>query len=237
MKDNEKCIESRQLGYVFTKDEHIEKSKELASANRQVEELKDGKKSVMAQLNSQISAQEEMVNMLTWKVSNGREDREVECEILFHKPSKGMKTVVRTDIDETRTDMEREIVEKMTEKDWMLWSDKFQKIECDVEMHVPNPGQKTYTQRSTGHKFIENMTDTDSLVFEDECLEIKLQSPKDGWKTLIHPSGVNVEMKMSPEDIEKCQLNLFPSEKKIDNDDDLDSDPILVDEEELSIEG
>ena len=63
----EKAVEVKNLKYVFTKDEHITAGSELAYANRTLSGLKDQKKTVMANLNSQISAQEEMVNMLTTK--------------------------------------------------------------------------------------------------------------------------------------------------------------------------
>jgi spore germination protein YaaH len=212
--DKEKAIEVRNLKYVFTKEEALELGKELAYSNRQLAELEDQKKSLMAQMTSQISAQKEMVNLLTTKVGNGYKYVDVECEIFFHSPEKGMKKVVRTDIDDTRTEMDQVITEKMTEKDWILWNDKFQSIECDVEMHTPDVDKKTYTQRTTGIKFIENMTEDDSEQFESECEEVLLQTPKEGMKTLVHPSGLNVVLKMNEEDIEKTQLKMFPDEPK-----------------------
>jgi hypothetical protein len=139
MDNNEKCLEVRNLKYVFDMQESIENGKELAYANRQLQELEDQKKSVMAQLNSQIAAQKEMTNILTSKVGNGYVYRDVECEVYFHEPEKGIKTLIRTDIYETRTGMDKVIREKMTEKDWMLWNDRYRDLECEVEMHAPVP--------------------------------------------------------------------------------------------------
>lgn len=224
---DEKCLEVKYLKYVYTKDEQIELSKEMAYANRQLNELKDQKKSVMAQLNSQISAQEEMVNMLTTKVGNGYTYRDIECEIMFHQPEKGMKTILRTDIDETRNkDMDLTILEKMTEKDWMLWNDKYASLECEVEMHTPDAFRKTLIQRSTGHKFIEQMSSIEMEKFESEST-IEYHKPHEGMKTLTHTSGKVIELKMLPADIDKTQGVIFNFE---------DTDKCELEAEEVNIE-
>jgi len=230
MEKNEKAVEVRNLKYVYTQPELVELGKEYAYANRQLAELEDQKKSLNAQMTSQISAQKEMVNLLTTKVGNGYQYRDVECDVFYHSPEKGFKTIERTDIDETRTDMEAVTVEKMTEKDWMLWNDKFQKLECDVEMHVPTVDQKTYTQRSTGFKFIENMSTIEIEDWEEEC-DVELQFPKDGWKTLTHRTTfVKIEKKMTQSDLEKTQMSLFGDEKQEANE--LEEEVVIDDEVE-----
>lgn len=221
--NGKKAIEVQNLKYVYTQQELVELGREYAYANRQLAELEDQKKSVVAQLNSQISAQKEMVNILTSKVGNGYRYDNVECLIDFHTPEKGTKTLTRTDIDESRKEMELSFTEKMTEKDWMLWSDKYSEIECDVEYHTPDIDRKTLVQRTTGHKFIEQMTAIDIDNWETGC-NIAFHRPKEGFKTLTHKeTGVQIERKMNQADIDGTQTKLFDLEPvEADDFDDLE---------------
>lgn len=227
---DEKAVEVKNLKYVFTKDEHIAAATELAYANRTLSGLKDQKKTVMANLNSQISAQEEMVNMLVQNVGNGYDYRDVECEIQFHVPERGFKTILRLDVDESRADdMELTIKEKMTEKDWMLWKDVYSHIECDIEFHTPDENRKTMTQRSTGLQFVEPMTTVEIGNFERES-EIKYNVDQK-IKTLTHSSGAVVKLQMTSADIEKTQGSL-EFEDATPEIEEIESEEVFVDEEE-----
>lgn len=232
MKD-EKPMEVRNLKYVYTKEEALELGKELAYANRQLAELRDQKKSLASQLNSQISAQEEMTNILTTKVGNGYQYKDVECEVFYHSPERGMKRVVRTDIDDSRIEMDKVITEKMNEKDWLLWNDHYIHAECDVEMHTPDVDKKTYTQRTTGLKFIEIMTDEEKAEYETIC-EVKLQFPREGWKTLVNKeTGISIECKMTQEDIDKTQLRLFANEGQ---EKEMVREEVVVDDDDMNFD-
>lgn len=227
--EKSKAMEIRNLKYVFTNEELVKLGKDYANANRQLAELEDQKKTLMAQMNSQIAAQKEMVSMLTSTVGNGYKYEDVECEVTYHTPNKGMKIITRTDIDDLRTGMDRNITEKMTDKDWMLWNDHYAKHECDVEFHAPDVNSKTLTQRTTGHKFIEQMTGSEIGEYEQEC-GVVFHKPKEGWKTLTHLETEKVvEMKMNPDDIEKTQGKLFKDEEQSE----YDATPVYAEIEEV----
>lgn len=229
---DEKAVEVKNLKYVFTKDEHIAAATELAYANRTLSGLKDQKKTVMANLNSQISAQEEMVNMLVQNVGNGYYYRDVECEIQFHVPERGFKTILRLDVDESRSDdMELTIKEKMTEKDWMLWKDVYSHIECDIEFHTPDENRKTMTQRTTGLQFVEPMTTQEISTFEKES-EIKYNVDQK-IKILTHSSGAVVRLTMTGDDIDKAQGSIkFEDLDETPQFEEIESEEVFVDEGE-----
>lgn len=235
---SEKAKESKNLRYVYTPEELLKLGNELADANRQINELEEHKKSVVAQLAGDIKAEKAIQNILTAKVGNGSEYKDVVCEVLFHVPKLGMKTLVRTDIEVSRNGMEREIVEEMTDKDWMLWNNTFRDLECDVQFHTPVAEEKTYFQRSTGLKFIEPMSDKDREKFEDECSEVKINFPKDGLMTLTHPSGVTIETRMNQAYMKRhlIQQELFPVENPAPSNSNLDEEEVVVDGAESDFE-
>jgi hypothetical protein len=196
----EKHSKKINLRYVFTADEASENAQKMASAVSQMEELEDTKKSVVSQYNSQIAAQKEQLNVFTKLVSNGYQYKDVECIVHWHKPEKGMMTLERTDIEEGDDRMEKYLTEKMSEIDWSTWDDFYKESECDVMMHTPDTGKKTYTHKETGVTFIENMSLDDKQQFKDEC-EITYHSPEQGLKTYSHrETGQEVVLDMQEED-------------------------------------
>jgi hypothetical protein len=80
------------------------------------------------------------------------------------------------------------------------------------------------------------MTEGDKLKFEQECDEVKLQCPKDGWKTLVHPSGVTVETRMSAADLDKCQLTIFPEAGTAEAGFELENEQVTIEEPEPELE-
>lgn len=110
-----KNSEKRWLRYDFNALEIHDMSLELANKTQKYAEIEREKKSAASAFASRLSAISADLGLLSNKVSSGYETREVECEILYHKPSQGQKTIVRSD-DKTT------IVEKMTSEEWNLFN-------------------------------------------------------------------------------------------------------------------
>lgn len=91
-------------------------SKNLAYENSQLEEIEDKKKSVNADFTNQITNSKASISILSRKINNGYEYRDIDCEILFHTPNTGKKTIIRKDtgeaieiIDMTQEEMQEPI--------------------------------------------------------------------------------------------------------------------------------
>jgi hypothetical protein len=87
----------------------------LANKTQDKSRVAEEKKSVVSQYKSQIDAIDAELSNISSKVANGYEMRKVECEIQYHKPEQGKKTIIRKDTNETS-------VEKMTSEEWNLWN-------------------------------------------------------------------------------------------------------------------
>jgi hypothetical protein len=111
-----KIIEKRSLRYDFSAVELHERAQQLAKKNKEVQTLRDEKKSVVSQLKARIDGAEADVNLLSNQVAEGWEYRDVECEVIFHSPVQGKKTIIRTDTGR------KTAVEAMAEHEWNLFN-------------------------------------------------------------------------------------------------------------------
>lgn len=109
-------IEKRSLRYDFTAVEVHELSVQLAKKNKEVVSLEEEKKAINSQFKSKIDEATASVNVLAEKVASGFEYREVECEVIYHKPQQGKKTVIRKDSNKKTS------VETMTDYEWNLFN-------------------------------------------------------------------------------------------------------------------
>lgn len=107
--------EKRSLRYDFKAVEIHELSQQLASKNLDAVEIENEAKSVQSQYSSKLKVVKSEIGKLSRQVSDGWELREVECEIEYHKPEKGKKTV-------TRKDTNRSTVEPMESWEWNLFN-------------------------------------------------------------------------------------------------------------------
>lgn len=88
------------LRCVFTHAELLERSKQLAEANRQAAELENDKKRAMDEYKSRISNVVLNVSVLSEKVTTGYEFRDVACRVRYDYPKPGKKTIIRLDTNE-----------------------------------------------------------------------------------------------------------------------------------------
>lgn len=110
-----KNSEERYLRYDFTAAEIHDLSLKLANKTQDKSRISEEKKSVVSQYKSQIDALDAELSGISSKVANGYEMRKVECEVLWHKPEQGKKTLIRKDTNE-------KIIEKMTSEEWNLFT-------------------------------------------------------------------------------------------------------------------
>ncbi len=107
-------LEKRTLRYDFTAVEVHDLSVQLANETRKVVSLTEEKKSVTSQWTAKINEAKAACNNLSFKVSDGYEHREIDCEVIFNQPAQGKKTIIRRDSNMLVG------VEAMTTSDWNL---------------------------------------------------------------------------------------------------------------------
>lgn len=106
--------EKRTLRYDFTAVETHELSVQLANETKKVVSLTEEKKSVVSQWTAKINESKAACNSLSFKVADGYEHREIECEVILNQPTNGKKTIIRKDSNALVG------VEAMTQHDWNL---------------------------------------------------------------------------------------------------------------------
>lgn len=104
--------EKRTLRYDFTAVETHELSVQLANETKKVVSLTEEKKSVVSQWTAKINESKAACNSLSFKVSDGYEHREIDCEVIFNQPTQGKKTIIRKDSNTLVG------VEEMSKYDW-----------------------------------------------------------------------------------------------------------------------
>lgn len=104
--------EKRTLRYDFTAVEIHDLSVQLANETKKVVSLTEEKKSVVSQWTAKINESKAACNSLSFKVSDGYEHREVDCEVNFNQPAQGKKTIIRKDSNTLVG------VEEMSKYDW-----------------------------------------------------------------------------------------------------------------------
>lgn len=109
-------IEKRSLRYDFSASEVHDLSLKLAKKNKEVVALEEEKKSVVSQLQAKINEAKASVNTLSGQVSDGWEYREIECDVIYHQPQQGKKTIIRRDTGK------KTAVESMTDYEWDLFN-------------------------------------------------------------------------------------------------------------------
>jgi hypothetical protein len=104
--------EKRTLRYDFTAVEIHDLSLQLANETKKAVSLTEEKKSVTSQWTAKINESKAACNNLSFKVADGYEHRDVECEVIFNQPANGKKTIIRKDSNTMVG------VEAMTTSDW-----------------------------------------------------------------------------------------------------------------------
>ena len=91
---------SEFLRYDFTPTEFMEHARILGRLNQELARSEERKKSVTAELAADVKRHQDEVSNQSQLVSNGYEYRDIKCEIQYHVPEKGKKTIIRIDTGE-----------------------------------------------------------------------------------------------------------------------------------------
>ncbi len=128
--------EKKSLRYDFKARETHEMSMQLAQKTIEGVEIENESKAVQSQYTSRLKVVKSEVGKLSRQIQDGWELREIECDIEYHKPAKGKKTI-------TRKDNMHEWVEPMESWEWTLFNqpededDAVQEAEVVVEDNGP----------------------------------------------------------------------------------------------------
>lgn len=109
---------TRSLRYDFNASEIHDLSMNLAKTVQDLAQVEADKKATNAGFKGQIDEHKSNISDLSSKISNGYEFRDVECEVIYHKPENGKKTIIRSDNGKA-------IIEKMTHEDNNLFNQQF----------------------------------------------------------------------------------------------------------------
>ena len=91
----------RSLTCLLTVEEMKSLGIELAGATQKKSRLEDDKKQSMSQFKAEIDAADAEINAISQKIASGKEVRIIDCEVKYHTPGEGMKTIIRKDTNET----------------------------------------------------------------------------------------------------------------------------------------
>lgn len=120
--------ERRTLRYDFTASEIHDLSLSLAGKTKELQALEEEKSAVASQYGAKLKEAKAVCNKLSNQVADGWEFREVDCEVKYHHPEQGQKTVIRLD-------NKKEFVEKMETWEWNLFTQpKDETPEEELEM-------------------------------------------------------------------------------------------------------
>lgn len=89
--------ERRQLVCILTAEERAQHSLDLARALKAKSALEDQLKSAQAEFKAKIAEKDATINKESGIVANGEEFREVLCEWHLDRPTRGKKSLIRTD--------------------------------------------------------------------------------------------------------------------------------------------
>jgi hypothetical protein len=104
------------LRYTFSEDETKAIAKDLALSVTRKTRAEEEQKSAQAQFKQRIELEVANIGRLSNNINMGWDMREIECNVYFHQPSQGFKTIVRLDTgEEVRSEAMsgRELQEKL----------------------------------------------------------------------------------------------------------------------------
>ena len=103
------------LKYYFTAVERVKLSDELSQKVLYVDEVEADAKAVASEYKSKVNVLRSDVAKIAGQMKDGWETRDIECEVYYHQPEKGMKTIIRTDTKTSTT-------ERMESYEWNLFT-------------------------------------------------------------------------------------------------------------------
>ena len=89
------------LPVALTEDELLEKGKELADTELEIQDLEIAKKTAMDEFKQILNAKQLFTSITAKKIREKSEDREIKSAWVCHHPERNMKTLYRLDNHET----------------------------------------------------------------------------------------------------------------------------------------
>jgi hypothetical protein len=162
--------EKRALRYDFTAKETHDLSLTLAAKTKEFQAVEEEKKTVVSQYGSKLKEIKASCNRLSNLVADGYELRDIECEVQYHTPTQGKKTIIRKDSNKTTA------VETMTEWEWNLFNQPPDGENGELENKDKKGGkEKKVTKRRRKKK--EVMKNVPELLPEEEITDDSQEEP------------------------------------------------------------
>jgi hypothetical protein len=92
---------SLQLRVLFTKEEMLEKGRQIAEAHQEAAQIENEFATVKTQFKARSERVTSKISELSSNITSGFEYRSVTCEVRLDDPKPGIKTTVRLDTSET----------------------------------------------------------------------------------------------------------------------------------------
>lgn len=90
----------RWLKYAFSPTEITSFSQDLASRVQSLNRLEEEKKEIADSFKARMSAEGAKINQISLWITNGFDFRDIDCEVQYHTPKTGVKSIVRLDTGE-----------------------------------------------------------------------------------------------------------------------------------------
>jgi hypothetical protein len=98
---NGRVIKTREsVRHTFSDAEVLELSRSMARTQQELAGVEDEAKEVKKQFEAQLQQKRSEINRLSHLINNGYEYRTCDCELRYHSPEQGMKTLIRLDTGE-----------------------------------------------------------------------------------------------------------------------------------------
>lgn len=160
----------------FTAEEMKQIGIDLALANQRLERTEDLKKQAMSNYKSEIDCCNAEIKKLAQKLARGAEERTVDCDVIYHTPEAGKKTIRRCDngeilnvFDMSEDELQDLIINGLGENDgYFVFRDKANPLkiytEDDLEK-AQKKGEFTKIAEYTERDLIDNKPENTECKF------------------------------------------------------------------------
>lgn len=130
----------RSIRYDLNAKELHDYALQLAGKNKELVSIEEEKKTVVSQYKAKENEAQALINKLSAYVTDGFEMRDIDCEVQYHKPQQGKKTIIRLDTNKVTA------IETMTDYEWNLFN------QPDIEESDGVAKSKKAGKKKTGKK-------------------------------------------------------------------------------------
>ncbi len=151
--------ERRALRYDFNAKETHDLSMQLANETKKLNAIEEEKSSIASQYGAKVKESKATCNKLSNMVADGYEIRDIECEVEYHKPQQGKKTIIRKDTNKVTA------VEAMTDWEWNLFNQP--QDEDQEPVNEQSKKKKAGRKKKSDQKAIPEPQNSEAVNFDN----------------------------------------------------------------------